>query len=824
MFLIAFLVLSSIPFAFIRYYTLRKVEDEMRSSLNESYYVLTEKIADTIDQVYIRTWLATLDQLRVVFDYEVIYDEAERRALLNTFFQQEVDLLTLSVMLSNTDQPLHFLKQERIQELAQLDPDGIAAFFQLSATPSAADPILIHAPLVSKQAAAVFLPIDMLIQWDEDITAHLRCVYEMTQGLQQIENQLPVGNKELFIVDQAGNIVFTNRPKQMEGEQAFELPMMENIRASLTGATRLSQLELFTHQGTTYVGNFSTTRYVNWAVAMVEPYQSAYALVLDTQRQIVFWAIVAVGLCVICAMFFASFFSLFIVNAEQALLEAKEAADRANRAKSEFLANMSHEIRTPLNSVIGFSELLASQVRDPKQQNYLSAIQTGGRSLLMLINDILDLSKIEAGRLEISPEPVNLKMLIEEVRQIFTMKVSEKHLEFFIDIDPAIPNALFLDEARLRQVLLNLVGNAVKFTDAGHIAIKARGKFSPDTSEHVDILLAVEDSGIGIPEDQIDSVFESFKQQDGQSTRKYGGTGLGLTITKRLIELMNGRISLQSIVGEGSVFEIVLHRVPLASEALVTMQKQATLDVQGCVFEPRRVLVVDDVQANRDLLREWLAQTGLEVIEAEDGEQAVQMAQTEQPDLMLMDLRMPKMDGYTAIKHLKQKSQTAAIPVFALTATATSDEAAKTIRAGFSGYLTKPLDLQTLLTELSQFLPRKDTEQVEATPEETTLEFWPQDVMRTLELRDRLCTDFLPIWETLTGAMDMDEIEEFAEQLSTVGDEYQATGIRRYAEQLRDWAQQFDVVQTEAMLRIFPDAVAQLDNKALNKDTEAPAP
>jgi CheY-like chemotaxis protein/two-component sensor histidine kinase len=427
---------------------------------------------------------------------------------------------------------------------------------------------------------------------------------------------------------------------------------------------------------------------------------------------------------------------------------------------------------------------------------------------LTLINDILDLSKIEADRLEINPEPVNFNRLVEEVRQIFAMKVSEKHLEFFVDIDPAIPNALFLDEARLRQVLLNLVGNAVKFTDAGHIAIKAQGKFSSDTSEQVDILLSVEDTGIGIPEEQVDSVFESFKQQDGQSARRYGGTGLGLTITKRLVELMNGRISLRSTVGEGSVFEIILHRVPLAAETQVTMQKQAALDVQGCVFEPRRVLVVDDVQANRDLLREWLTQTGLEVIEAENGEQALQMAQTEQPDLILMDLRMPKMDGYAAIKLLKEKTQTVAIPVFALTAAATSDEAAKTIRAGFSGYLTKPLDLQTLLTELSRFLPRKDTGQAEAAPtaqEEAILEFWPQDAARTSQLRNRLRTEFLPIWETLTGAMEMDEIEAFAEQLSAISDEYQASGIRQYAEQLRGWAQQFDVVRIEAMLREFPN-------------------
>ena len=786
----------------------------MRSSLNESYYVLTEQIADTIDYVYVQTWLATLEQLRGIFEYEVIYDEGERQALLNTFFQQEVDLLTLSVVLPDTDQPLHFLKQERIGELAQQDQEAVAEFFNFPSPPTIDAPIHIQDPLVSHTANAVFLPVDLLVQWDADNTLHLHCVYEMTRGLQQIEQQLPVGNKELYIVDQSGKIVFTNHPEQTGQEQITELPMMENIRVSLTGIRRLSQLEIFTYHDTRYVGNFSTTRKVNWAVAMVEPYRTAYALVLDTQRQIVFWAVVAVGLCILCAMFFASFFSIFIVNAEQALLEAKAAADKANRAKSEFLANMSHEIRTPLNSVIGFSELLASQVHEPKQQNYLSAIQTGGRSLLTLINDILDLSKIEAGRLEINPEPANLNILVEEVRQIFTMKVSEKHLEFFVDIDPAIPNALFLDEARLRQVLLNLVGNAVKFTESGHVAIRARGEFQPDVSEHLDIALSVEDTGIGIPEQQINSVFESFKQQDGQSTRKYGGTGLGLTITKRLVELMNGRIMLRSTVGEGSVFEIALHQVPLAEEALITAQQQTAIDVARCAFEPRKVLVVDDVQANRELLREWLTQTGLDVLEGEDGEQALRMAREERPDVILLDLHMPTMDGYSALKLLRENPGTAAIPVFIMTATATSEEAAKAERAGFDGYLTKPLDLPILLTELSRFLPRKDSEPTEAatTTEETPLGFWPQDVEQMPQLRDHLRTDFLPIWETLTGAIDMDDIEEFAEQLLTVGGTYQAHGLQRYAEQLRDWAQQFDIVRIETMLREFPDAVAQLDD------------
>jgi signal transduction histidine kinase/CheY-like chemotaxis protein len=823
MFFVAFLVLSFIPFAFIKYYTLRKVENEMRSLRNESYYLLTEKIADMLDQVYIQTWLSNLMQLRNRLDYTIIADEAARNALLNTIFQQEPDMLTLSLLLPNPDQPLHFLKQKRLLELMQIDSEGVPAFFNLPDVKSisSGETPFIQTPIVFKVSHAVFLPIDLLINWDEGQIAQLHCVYELTQGLQQIEHEFPVGNKEMYIVTQAGEILFASRQKHFAAGQTLQLPLMEKIRDSLAdathiaqaGATRKAQLEIFTYQDISYVGNFSTMRYVNWAVVVMEPYQLAYGLVLGTQGQIVFWAGVAVLLCIAYATFFAWFFSLFIVKAEQALMEAKEAADSANRSKSEFLANMSHEIRTPLNAVIGFSELLGSQVKDPKQQSYLSAIQTGGRSLLTLINDILDLSKIEAGRLEIQPQPVNLQLVVEEVRQIFTMKVNEKHLELLVEYDQNIPRALVLDEARLRQVLLNLVGNAVKFTDVGHVSITVHLIEQQDIASTVNLLLTVEDTGIGIPENQITAIFEAFKQQDGQSTHKYGGTGLGLTISRRLVELMHGQITVRSTVGQGSVFEIWLRNVPVAVGEDVKMRRESALTAKTFSFERGTVLVADDAPSNRALLREWLAQAGLTIIEAEDGRQAVQMAQEHHPDVILMDLRMPNLDGYEATQQIKAQIETQAIPIIALTAIATTDETAKARSCGFDGYLVKPLVIQTILTELARFLPVVDQGGAAPTPAMQRAErndFMPEQRERIPELLGVFQTELLPIWEMLHGVMDMDEFEIFADRLNVIGTDYQAQGLIRYAEQLRGWAQQFDITRLDVALREFSEMMADL--------------
>jgi signal transduction histidine kinase len=250
---------------------------------------------------------------------------------------------------------------------------------------------------------------------------------------------------------------------------------------------------------------------------------------------------------------------------------------------------MSHEIRTPMNAVIGFSDLLSKRVTDKRHKSYLSSIQTASKTLLTLINDILDLAKIEAGRLDIQLETIDPRVIFAELKQLFSLKMADKGLEFRVEIDEALPLALVLDENRLRQVLLNLIGNAVKFTERGHVKIRVQtlrtGLQTPSSTDNtLDLIIAVEDTGIGIPKNQQDHIFEAFQQMDGQLTKKYGGTGLGLAITKRLIEMMNGQITIQSQVGLGSIFEITLRDVKV-SEVALPVKTDDTFDVDTISFE-----------------------------------------------------------------------------------------------------------------------------------------------------------------------------------------------------------------------------------------------
>ncbi|MDM8564670.1 PAS domain S-box protein [Candidatus Halobeggiatoa sp. HSG11] len=483
---------------------------------------------------------------------------------------------------------------------------------------------------------------------------------------------------------------------------------------------------------------------------------------------------------------------------ENDLKKARDMANAANKAKSEFLANMSHEIRTPMNAVIGFSDILAAQIINKKQQSYLNSIQTAGKSLLNIINDILDLSKIEAGRLEIQYEPVNPATIFNELQQIFALTIAEKKLEFIIDIDAELPTALILDEIRLRQVLLNLVGNAIKFTDTGYVKLNAKKIYKTNVHNQLDLIITITDTGIGVPTDQQELIFESFKQQDGQSTRKYGGTGLGLAISKRLVEMMNGQISVTSIPDKGSSFSIALQDVDVAISIPSTLQ-QDNFRFHNMLFAKAKILVVDDIESNRNLLKEYLSQVNLEVITAENGQEALLMVEKYQPDLILMDLRMPKMNGYEATDRLKANPNTAKIPIIALTASIITE---KIKSHHFDGFLPKPVNIQELLTKLFNHLKYYENNSTQDTDLETVT---PTTI--NIELKDKIIQEIMPFLTEIDTAVEMDIVSECAEKLIELGKHYNIPNFIYHGERLLDCSQTFNIANIHEILKELSEII-----------------
>jgi len=661
-------------------------------------------------------------------------------------------------------------------------------------------------PMISFNKIYGFMGFDecsVIRKWDKSDIELLRAVVNIFSNAfsqQKIQQQLEISEKQNRIIinsfpdsilqaDESGNITSFHSPhnyelfKKINAEQSNSIQAVfdEKLSRELMDAIKICLIK------DSFQINFN-----HLIINKIEEYEARFVKLNAQEVLIVVRNITE------------------LKEKEKQLQEAKEKAEEASRSKSEFLANVSHEIRTPLNAILGFSQWLYENTETEQHREYINTILTSGKKLLTLMNDILDLSKIESGKLNVEFKSMNYHEVINDIGMVFKKNVEEKGLSFKINTEPSVPAYFYMDELRFYQIIFNLISNAVKFTSKGFINITAKG-VRQKTGEGINLIISVEDSGIGINEAQHNKIFESFAQESGKITRSYEGTGLGLAIVNGLLKELNGTVSLKSKPGKGSIFTVTFFNVKVDNSTHQYLESESDENM-SFKLDPCTLMIVDDIEFNIHVLKKLIGEEKIEYIEAKDGTEALAKLKDNKPDLIFMDIRMPGINGFDLTKMIKEDSNFSETPIVAFTASTMKDHNDQ-INEIFDDFLQKPVFKNDVEKVLKKFLPYsyETLKSDKAKKQQIVEENFSKECAEELpEILSQLEDNFMIKWEQIKDNLIIYEIESFKNNLEELGFQKSCPPILKFCAELDTGLKSFDIELIKTTLADFTALIAKL--------------